>query len=474
MANKTKIIATLGPASNTRKVLKEMITAGMNVARLNFSHGDYETHGESIKLIRSLSRTMNRHVGILLDLQGPKIRTGKLKDGGPVYLETGESIRITTQVIKGTAEKISATYKGLTNDTKKGDTILLDDGLIELVVMHKRKDIITCRIINGGWLKENKGMNLPGVSVSAPSLTAKDIKDLNFGIKMGVDYFALSFVRSADDVKQIKKHISKQGQNTPVIAKIEKPEAVENLDSILQVADGIMVARGDLGVEMKPEKVPAIQKTIIKAAILANKPVITATQMLETMSAHPIPTRAEASDVANAIYDGTDAVMLSGETTMGKYPVETVGMMARIAVRTERSAFMKYNLKHKKPQDDPVAHAVARSAVKILHELDAKGIVAFSVSGSTARLISKNRPSDPVFAFSPSMSTCNQLTLVWGVTPLYLPSIKDARQLIEASVRIMLNKELTKTDDLIVIVIGLGFKKGSTNMIKVHRIGQDD
>ena len=318
MINKTKIVATLGPASNTRAVIQKMIAAGMNVARLNFSHGNYETHAESIKLIRSLSRTMNRQVGILLDLQGPKIRTGKLKDGGPVYLETGKKIRITTQDVTGTVDKISATYENLTKDTKKGDTILLDDGLIELVVMHKRKDVITCRIANGGWLKENKGINLPGVSISAPSLTEKDIRDLNFGIKMGVDYFALSFVRSADDVIQIKKHIKKQGQYTPVIAKIEKPEAVDNLNAILQAADGIMVARGDLGVEMKPEKVPTIQKTIIKAAILANKPVITATQMLETMSVNPIPTRAEASDVANAIYDGTDAVMLSGETATGK------------------------------------------------------------------------------------------------------------------------------------------------------------
>ena len=474
MINKTKIVATLGPASNSRAVIQKMIAAGMNVARLNFSHGNYETHAESIKLIRSLSRTMNRHVGILLDLQGPKIRTGKLKDGEAVYLKTGKKIRITTQIITGTAEKISVTYKNLTSDVKKGDTILLDDGLLELAVIHKRKDVITCRIVNGGWLKENKGINLPGVSVSAPSLTSKDIRDLNFGIKMGVDYFALSFVRSADDVKQIKTHISKQGQDTPVIAKIEKPEAVENLDAILNAADGIMVARGDLGVEMKPEKVPTIQKTIIKAAILAGKPVITATQMLETMVANPIPTRAEASDVANAIYDGTDAVMLSAETATGKYPVETVGMMARIAARTERSVFMKYNLKHKGIPDDPVAHAVTRSAVKILHELNAKGILAFSVSGSTARLISKNRPSKAVFAFSPRMSTCNQLTLVWGITPLYLPNIKVAKQLVEASERILINKNLIKIDDLIVIVIGLGFKKGSTNMIKIHRIGQDD
>ena len=474
MINKTKIIATLGPASNTRAIIKEMITAGMNVARLNFSHGDYETHAESIRLIRSLSRSMNRHVGILLDLQGPKIRTGKLKQGGPVYLETGKRIRITTRELIGTADIISATYKDLTGDTKKGDTILLDDGLLELSVLFKRKDTVTCKIINGGWLKENKGINLPGVSVSAPSLTAKDIRDVNFGIKMGVDYFALSFVRSAEDVIHIKQQIRKQGQDTPVIAKIEKPEAVYNLDAILKVADGIMVARGDLGVEMKPEKVPTIQKTIIKAAIQANKPVITATQMLETMSINPIPTRAEASDVANAIYDGTDAVMLSGETATGKYPVETIGMMARIAARTERSEFMKYNLQHDKTPDDPVAHAVARSAVKILHELNAKGILAFSVSGSTARLISKNRPSETVFAFSPSMSTCNQLTLVWGITPLYLPDIVDVKQLIEASVHILIQKELVKTDDLIVIAVGLGFKKGSTNVIKIHRIGQDD
>ena len=248
MINKTKIVATLGPASHTRAVIQKMIEAGMNVARLNFSHGNYETHTESIKLIRSLSRTMNRHVGILLDLQGPKIRTGKLKDGEPVYLESGKTIRITTQIVSGTAEKISATYKNLTRDVKKGDTILLDDGLLELVVMHKRKDVITCRIVNGGWLKENKGINLPGVSVSAPSLTPKDVRDLNFGIKMGVDFFALSFVRSADDVEQIKKHIHKQGQDTPVIAKIEKPEAIDNLNAIFKIADGIMVARGDLGV----------------------------------------------------------------------------------------------------------------------------------------------------------------------------------------------------------------------------------
>ncbi len=474
MTHKTKIVATLGPASNTRPVIADMIRAGMNVARLNLSHGEYESHANIIQTVRSLSRTMNRHIGIVLDLQGPKIRTGKLKNGGPIYLESGSRIKISTQKIEGTEEIIAVTYQDLPRDVKKGDSILLDDGLLELTVRHKRKDIITCDVINGGWLKENKGINLPGVAVSAPSLTAKDVRDVNFGIKMGVDYFALSFVRCADDVKKIKGRIRKQGANTPVIAKIEKPEAVDNLDEILEISDGIMVARGDLGVELKPEQVPTIQKTIIRAAIRACKPVITATQMLETMSANPIPTRAEASDVANAIYDGTDAVMLSGETASGKYPVETVSMMSRIAAKTECSPFMDYHLNHQKRTDDPITRAVTQSAVKIVHELDATGILAFSVSGSTAKHISRNRPCKPVFAFSPDLNTCNRLTLVWGITPLYLPNITNVKRLIEASERTLANKKLVKNGELIVMVIGLGFKTGSTNMIKIHRIGQDD
>ncbi len=474
MTHKTKIVATLGPASNTRPVIEDMIRAGMNVVRLNFSHGEYESHAKVIQTVRSLSRTMNRHIGIILDLQGPKIRTGKLKNGRPVYLESGTRIKITTRKIEGDEKIISATYQDLPRDVKKGDSILLDDGLLELTVLHKRKGTITCEVINGGWLKENKGINLPGIAVSAPSLTTKDVRDMNFGIKMCVDYFALSFVRCADDVKEIKERIRKQGADTPVIAKIEKPEAVDNLDEILEVADGIMVARGDLGVELKPEQVPTIQKTIIRAAIKACKPVITATQMLETMSSNPIPTRAEASDVANAIYDGTDAVMLSGETASGKYPVETVSMMSRIAAKTESSPFMDYHLNHPKRTVDPITRAVTQSAVKIVHELDATGILAFSVSGSTAKHISNNRPCKPVFAFSPDMTTCNRLTLVWGITPLYLPDITNVKRLIEASERTLTNKKLVKNDDLIVMVIGLGFKTGSTNMIKIHRIGQDD
>ncbi len=471
---KTKIVATIGPSSSTRAVLEKLVDAGMNVARLNFSHGTYEEHGEVIKTIRSLSRTMNRPIGILLDLQGPKIRIGALKDGKPIDLKTGGTIRITTHKIVGTADKVSTTYSKLTDDVKKGDDILVDDGLIELKVLFKRKDTIKCKVINGGVLKEHKGINLPGVDVSAPSLTEKDRRDLNFGIKVGVDYFALSFVRKAEDLRQIKKFIKRQGHNTPVIAKIEKPEAVDNLDEILEATDAIMVARGDLGVELNPEQVPCIQKRIIAAAIRANKPVITATQMLESMSFNPIPTRAEASDVANAIFDGTDAIMLSGETASGKYPVRAVKMMAKIAGRAENSEFMKFNLHQEKNPTDLVPHAVAHSAVNILQELNAKGIVVFSVSGSTAKLISKKRPSKPVYAFTPNPRVYNRLALIWGLTPLFIANIDNARRLIQASENILMDKQIARTDDLIIIVVGFGLKKGSTNVIKIHRVGHDD
>ena len=471
---KTKIVATIGPSSNTRPMLEKLINAGMNVARLNFSHGTYEEHQEVIKTIRSLSRTMNRPIGILLDLQGPKIRIGTLKDGKPVNLITGDTIRITTAKVEGTADKVSTTYTKLPGDVKKGDNILIDDGLIELKVLFKRKETITCKILNGGILKEHKGINLPGIDVSAPSLTEKDRRDLNFGIKIGVDYFALSFVRKAEDLRYIKGIIKRQGHKTPVVAKIEKPEALDNLDDILEASDAIMVARGDLGVELNPEQVPCIQKKIIAAAIKANKPVITATQMLESMSSNPIPTRAEASDVANAIFDGTDAVMLSGETASGKYPVRAVKMMAKIAAQAENSEFMTFNLQHAKDPTELVPHAVAQSAVSILNELSAKGIVVFSASGSTAKLISKKRPSKPVYAFTPSLRIYNRLSLIWGLTPLYIASISDTKRLIQASENILVDKKIASRDDLIIIVVGFGLKEGSTNVIKIHRVGHDD
>ena len=352
---KTKIIATIGPSSRSKPVLQKMIATGMNVARLNLSHGNPTEHGEVIDRIRSLSKKMNRPVAILLDLQGPKIRIGKLQNGKPFLLKRKRTIRITTKEVSGTPELISTIYANLARDVKKDETIFLDDGRIKIKVTSKAQDTVTCRVINGGVLRENTGINLPGSKVSAPSLTEKDKQDIRFGIESGIDYFALSFVRSADDIKNFKLALKKQRSDIPVLAKIEKREAVNDLDGILDVAAGIMVARGDLGIEMRLEQVPTIQKLIIDKAIRSNKPVITATQMLETMHDNPIPTRAEVSDVANAILDGTDAIMLSGETASGKYPVEAVKMMTRIAAETESSPFMRYNIQHNRSRDEIIA-----------------------------------------------------------------------------------------------------------------------
>jgi pyruvate kinase len=474
MTIRTKIVATIGPASHSREMIEKLVSAGMNVARLNFSHGNYETHSEVIRNVRSAARLLNRPVGILLDLQGPKIRVGRLEGGEPVRLKRNADFSITTKPVMGTAQTVSTTYENLPADVQTGDTILLDDGLIRLRVESKTHDTVFCRVVNGGCLKENKGINLPGVSVSAPSLTAKDIRDVNFGIKNGVDYFALSFVRTAEDLEAIKSIINKQGGATPVVAKIEKPEAVENFDAILDIADCIMVARGDLGVEMRPELVPIIQKRIIHACMRSNKPVITATQMLETMSVNPIPTRAEASDVANAIFDGTDAVMLSGETASGKYPIKAVQMMVKIAEQSESSPFMKVNVHHETDPANPVTQAVAQSAVNILNEVSARCIIAFSVSGSTSKLISKQRPSKPVYAFTSRTDTFHRLSLLWGITPMFIADIENAARLVEASESLLIGKGCLEKGDLVVLVIGMGLKTGSTNIIKLHRVGYED
>ncbi len=475
MANKTKIIATIGPASNKKVVLKKMVSAGMNVARLNFSHGSYEDHGKVIKRIRTISVEMKRPLGILLDLQGPKIRTGTLKDHTPVVLKRNQTFQISSRKIsEGTEALVSTTYTRLPTDVKAGDRILLDDGLIELKVVSTSNHTVTTRVVNGGVLNEHKGINLPGVRLSTPALTRKDREDLKFGIQAGVDYVALSFVRRAEDIRNIKKLIKRLGADVPVIAKIEKPEALECLDDILTVADGIMIARGDLGVEMRPEQVPMIQKKMIEKAINANKPVITATQMLETMIRNPVPTRAEASDVANAIFDGTDAVMLSGETAVGKNPIKAVQMMARIAREAENSAFMNYNILRKREVKKEITKAVAQSAVSILNELDAKAIIVFSVSGKTSKLISKQRPNVPVCAFSPSKEVYHRLSLVWGITPLIIPEIKDTKQLIDKGEAIVRDIKMVRKDDLVVIITGLALKSGSTNMIKIHKVGERD
>ena len=474
MFNKTKIIVTIGPSSSSRAVLKELLSSGIDVARINCSHASQNEHEKVIKKIRSIAKEMNKSVAILLDLQGPKIRTGKLKDSQPVELIKGKTIQITTKNVTGTSDIISTGYKNIAKDIKKGDTILVDDGLIELRALSKGKDTVTCRIINSGILKEHKGINLPGVKVTVPSLTDKDKRDLTFGIKAGVDYIALSFVRSADDIKRIKQLIRKHQADIPVIAKIEKPEAVDDLDEILKAADGIMVARGDLGVELKAETVPTIQKQIIRKAANANKPVITATQMLESMIENPIPTRAEASDVANAVFDGTDAVMLSGETAVGRYPLKTVKMMEKIITEAERSPFMNYNLHYRKDPDNLIPQAIAQSCVNILHEVDAKAIVNFSWTGKTAKLISKQRPSKPVYVFTPFIEKYHQLSLIWGVYPLLIKPINDAGRLIEEGEKILIDKGYVKDGELIIIVTGLALKSGSTNLIKIHRVGQED
>jgi len=474
MKTKTKIIATIGPASNNRETLEEMIRAGVNMVRLNFSHGSYEQHRDVIKLIRSLSRSMNQPVGILLDLQGPKVRTGKLENGTPVELKKNTTFKITTQTMLGNRDMVATTYKDLPGDVEAGDKILIDDGLIELRVEESVVDTVTCTVRVGGTLKENKGINLPGVQVSAPSLTEKDKKDLRFGIQNEVDYVALSFVRQAEDLQDIKRIIARMGSDIPVVAKIEKPEAVDNIDAILETTDAVMVARGDLGVEMRYEKVPTIQKMIVQKAIAANKPVITATQMLESMHQNPIPTRAEASDVANAIMDGTDAVMLSGETASGRYPVEAVLMMSKIAAQVEQSDFLRTNIMHTKDLDNIVTQAVAQSAVQMLSEVGAKAIIAFSVSGSTSKYISKHRPSRLVYAFTPHVKVYNRLSLVWGLAPTLISKIENTQKLMDAAERLLVGKEVIKQDDLVVIIIGLALKTGSTNMIKIHQVGHDD
>jgi len=470
---KTKIIATIGPSSMKRSILRRMILSGMDVARINMSHGDHSQHREIIKNIRELSTELKRPVGIILDLRGPRIRTGRLRGGRPVYLRKNSIIRLTTKDIVGDEHIISTTYEGLVKDVEVGNRILLDNGLIELRVIEKEEDSVVCRVINGGILGENKGINLPGVKISVPSLTEKDKKDVEFGIENEVDYFALSFVRSKENILELKRFISKFNKKIPIIAKIEKPEAVKNFDEILKEADAIMVARGDLGVEIRPEQVPEVQKSIIYKSIMANRPVITATQMLESMTEKPIPTRAEASDVANAIYDGTDSVMLSEETAIGRYPVRSVQMMARIASKTERSPFMRYNLVYEKEPED-IVYAVARSAVNILKDVNAKAIVVFSVSGRTAKLISRYRPIKPVFSFSPDIRVYNMLSLVWGIIPLTIPPIYDAKKLLDEGEKVLLDNGLLKKGDLVVVVTGLALKAGSTNLIKIHRIGYED
>lgn len=472
---RAKIVATIGPASRSPERLRELMLAGMDVARVNMSHGTHESHAETIQNIRAVATELNRPMAILMDLCGPKIRTGKLKDGTLVHLVKGQQLTITTRDIVGDETIVSTSYTPLPQDVKSGDRILFADGLIELRVEQTNKTDIICRVINGGDLGENKGINVPGVKLSAPSLTEKDRVDLSFGLQQKVDYVALSFVRSARDCIGAKTLIEFLGADTPLIAKIEKREALEDLDNIIDACDGVMVARGDLGVETAVESVPFHQKQIITKANAAEKLVITATQMLESMTHEPRPTRAEASDVANAILDGTDAAMLSAETAVGDYPVETIATMARIISYTETNCLQgdrSRDLIHGH-QKGTEGRAIAEAAIYAAQELKTKLIIVFSKSGTMARHIAALRPSQRIIAFTPLERTRSALAAVWGIEPYLLNFDGRSSDLLAWADEVLLKQELVVRGEMIVAMAGrIPNQPSLSSMMKLHPVGE--
>jgi pyruvate kinase len=471
---RAKIVATLGPASNSEQVIRAMIRAGVDVVRLNFSHSTHERKVAVMQKIRKVSREENKPLCILADLQGPKIRTALLKDHQPVLLKAGHKITITPRDVLGTASLVGTTFKTLAENVEQGSRILISDGLLELRVHQITGGDVVCDIVNGGMLGESKGINLPGVLVRTPSLTEKDSEDLEFALNHGVDAIAVSFVRTAEDVSLVRNRVAAHGADTWIIAKLEKPQAVEHLDAILQVADGIMVARGDLGVEVPPEKVPAIQKYIIRRAAEYFKPVITATQMLESMIENPRPTRAEVSDVANAIYDGTDAVMLSGESAVGKYPVESVEMMARIVTETERHMRENLDIQPRERRSGlTIAETICEATAHAADDLDLRGIALFTESGATARQLSKYHPTAPIFALSPLDVTVNRLNLLWGTTPIRCPKVNSNEAMVDCAETLLEQGGYVRPREVIAIVAGTRTKSGSTNFLRLHAMGEN-
>ncbi len=465
---KAKIVCTIGPASAKREVISSLIKKGMDVARLNFSHGDHDTHKKAIEFIRDISRRYRRPVAILQDLQGVKIRVGLIEDGA-VELKKGRTLLLIPGEGIGNQKQIFISYPALLKDAKRGDKILLDDGFIQLSVLGKAKNALRTKVIEGGLLRDKKGVNLPGVKISVTSFTGKDQKDLLFGIDMNVDYVAISFVRDVSDIRKVKEWLKHRKQQIPLIAKIEKPEALHNIEEILSEADGIMVARGDLGVEIPPEEVPLIQKELIDEANKRGKIVITATQMLESMTEHLRPTRAETTDVANAVIDGTDALMLSAETATGKYPVEAVRMMDRIIRHTERMKETESSY----IRGDIFAEATADAACRAAEDINAKALVAFTQSGFTARLLSKFRPKVPIIALTPDERIKNRVCLYWGVTPKIMKLPKTTDEMIENVEESLLKERIVKKGDRIVITSSSPLStKGKTNFMKLHRIGE--
>lgn len=472
---KTKIVCTIGPASESPEILESLIESGMNVARLNFSHGNHEEHAERIKRIRQASEKTGKIVGILLDTKGPEIRTHQMENDG-IDLVTNQNISISMTEVLGTAEKFSITYDHLIEDVQKGSIILLDDGLIELRVesIDKENGLIHTIVENAGTLKSKKGVNVPGVSVQLPGITEKDAQDILFGISQGVDFVAASFVRRSSDVMEIRELLEKNGgSHIQIIPKIENQEGVDNIDEIIMVSDGLMVARGDLGVEIPAEEVPLVQKSLIEKCNSAGKPVITATQMLDSMQRNPRPTRAEASDVANAIFDGTDAIMLSGETAAGIYPVESVETMHRIAMTTESALNYKQLVSNRrKDKEANMTEAIGQAVVYTALNLKVKAIIAPTESGTTAKMISKYRPESPIIAVTSSDFAAKKLTLVWGVQPIVGIPVSSTDEVFATAVEESLKHEYVDHGDLVVITAGVPVgKAGTTNLMKVHVIG---
>lgn len=470
---KTKMVGTIGPASESVEMLKQLFEAGLDVARLNFSHGDHKEHGQRIRNIRQAMVETGKNVAILLDTKGPEIRTGVLKQE-PIDLVEGETLIITTEQIEGDATKVSVTYEGLVKDVHIGSKILIDDGLIELAVEKMEGKQIFTRILNGGQLKSRKGVNVPGVSINLPGITEKDASDIRFGLEQEIDFIAASFVRKSSDILEIRK-ILEDNKKTDVhiIAKIENQEGVDNIDAILDVADGIMVARGDLGVEVPAEDVPLIQKMLIKKCNNLGKPVITATQMLDSMQRNPRPTRAEVGDVANAIFDGTDAVMLSGETAAGKYPLESVVTMEKIAERTE-SALQYREMLHRRTNErqETITDAISQAVSNAAHDLNASAVLTPTESGYTARMVSQYRPKAPIVAVTTSTRVMRKLALVWGVFPLHAATAESTDEMLEISVDASVQSGMVKHGDLVVITAGVPVREsGTTNMMKIHVVG---
>jgi pyruvate kinase len=470
----TKIVATIGPATSSRGSIESIINAGMDVARMNFSHGTADEHRERVKIVRAVAERLDRAVACMQDLSGPKMRTGTLESPEGVFLEEGAHFILTVEECPGDAARVSTSYKYLPLDVKSGDRILLDDGRIEVNVQKVEGDDVGTEVVHGGVLKSNKGINLPGVKHSMGALTEKDRRDVLTGLEIDIDFIAMSFVRTKDDIEQLRKLLEENGHgDMHIIAKIENAAAVDNLGEILEVADGVMVARGDLGVELPPETVPTVQKEIIQEANKRGRPVITATQMLESMVGSSVPTRAEASDVANAILDGTDAIMLSAETATGKYPIAAVETMSRIAKHTEKY-IVRNPIRMRQTDipwldDGPVTRAIALAARRAAEELNARYIVAFTESGATVRLVSYARPQSHILGFTPSEQVYRRMAMRWGVTPIHGEHFETTDEMLEVAMRFLKRKGFVEPGDIVVTVCGHTTLAGATDMMKVMK-----